>query len=821
MMSVQGSWALAWALMLTSCAATPNKYDIAIADRCPDVVSTEPSRAALDSAAGGDNWFLTEVLYKADDSEDIWTKTIEYMQGDGATDVAPKAVGLVLFILLLLTWWCCCYTCCPCCKCCRVCRAKEQKKSTDIVCKLIGTILILGIGAGLVVCWIFSVATYEDISNGSQRLGCTAAKMSKALVEGQTSPNFIGMTPLTNRFTSLSDILDDGSDFVTDFNQLIDNTVEIDQAFSFATETLELLKDMMSESANRMPKGHTCLLCDTLSGELTDVLDTMADSLASALTNARAEAKAALDADKREDLRRLLDDSVEPLSEVNELLLDALDPLVDGENWDMVESSVTEGRLSMYILPAYGLLAVICGGLGCLAFSLRESGADGQTQALPHRCACCSWCCGFFVAALCFLAGGFLQTLGVPLGVTCLTLDGFNGDVIDGSSDALELDLTGDSLTMVKNIVDQCLNPSDVSVSANFADVLLTTSAGSTQTMRQLIEADLKEAIDAPFAELQTKLSSANTALANNTGVTGLRELLSVYGASISEFIVTDGDSMNALIAADGITGEDVTMITSLACSNSTTFDDVPILGMDAYFSGPSALTESDYDLTVTMPCSSSALPPCFSEANCKASSFVIQTKEDLRNDVEFRCDVFQDASGTECPVWTQRVDGVAADYVTCMGSDNTYSRLPKNCTLTQFETYLAEFNERIKVAFTTLDDTTATMTAEIDVGLRELIDDNVVSEVTEILDGMGCNFLGEFYQSIIWGACYEGVGGMAYLGFLYVIVGALMCVLIIVTYAMWRRSVDNYNWDMEHPGDGGYPASSDDGGGGDRDESI
>ncbi|CAK0867962.1 unnamed protein product [Prorocentrum cordatum] len=812
MMSAQGAWALAWALLLTSCAATSNKYDIAIADRCPDVDTTEPSREALDSAAGGENWFLTEILYKAENSDDIPTKTIEYMQGDGATDVAPKAIGLVLFVLLFLTWWCCCYTCCPCCKCCRVCRAKEQKKSTGLVCKLIGTIVVFGIGAGLVLCWIFSAATYEDISNGSQRLGCTAAKMTKALVEGQSSPAFIGMTPMTNRFTSLSDVLDDDSDFVTDFNQLIDDTVEIDKAFSYVTQTLELLKDMMDESANRVPNGHKCLICDSLSDELTGVLDTMADSLASALTNARAEAKAALDTDKRQDVRTLLDESVAPLSDLNTLLVDALDPLVDGDSWDLVESSVFEGRLSMYVLPAYGMLAVVFGCLGCLAFSLRESGADGQTQALPHRCACCSWCCGFLVALLCFFTGGLLQAVGVPLGVTCLTLDGFSGEVIDGAQDALDLDLTGDSLTMMKNIVDKCLNPQDVTVPANFADVLLITSGGSTQTMRQLIEADLKEAIDAPFDELQTKLASEETTLANDTGVTTLRQLLSEYGAAIAELIVTDSTSMDTLIAADGITGQDITMITSLACANSP-FVDLPTVGMDAYFTGPSAITQSDYSLALTAPCNSTALPPCSSEANCQATSFIIETKEGLRSDAVFRCDVFQDASGTVCDVWAAGTGGIATDYETCMGSDSTYSRLQTPCTLAEFGAYLAEFNERINVAFTTLDDTTGSMTTEIDVGLRDLLDENVVDEVTEILDGMGCNFLAEYYQSVVWGACYEGVGALAYLGFLYVIVGALMCVLIIVTYAMWRRSLDNYNWDIEHPGEAGYPGTSDYGG--------
>jgi len=672
-----------------------------------------------------------------------------------------------------------------------------------MICKVIGIIVVLGIGAGLVFCWMFSAATYEDISDGKQRLGCTAAKLTKALVEGQDSPSFIGMTPMTDRFSGLSSVLDDDSTFVAEFNGIIDNTQEIDRAFEFAKETLSLLQEMMANSDNALPDGHTCLICTDLSDQLDSVISTMDDSLASALSNARAEAKSALDGDKREDLRKLLTDSTAPVTDLNELLVDALDPLVDGDTWDEMVNAVDQGRMSMYALPGLGIVATLFGCLGCFAFLLREKrpiNYDGQsyeqTQALPHRCSCCSWCCGFLVAALCFFVGGLLQILGVPLGVACLTLDDFSGSVIETTKSALELDLDGDELTMMKDIVDQCLNPPDYTVEANFADILKITSDGTSQTMRALIENDLKVAIDTPFDELQAKIDEegATTELAEDAGVKALRNFVYDFGGNISGLIMTDESSMATLIVAAGETAPSsgwVGYFTTLRCADYA-FEDEILPGNDGFLA---TLTQLD----TTSDCASTPTNTCDAEADCWASTTVMETKEQL----VFRCDKFADSLGGECDVWASDANGVAIDYSACMGTDNTYTRMEDTCTIAQFEEYLAKFDERIDVAFKTLDNITNAIRTTINDDLRALLDDQVLDEVTDILDGLSCNFLGEYYKNIIWGACYEGVGGISYLGFLYVIMGAIMCLLTIVTYALWRRSIDNYNWEQDNWGAG------------------
>jgi hypothetical protein len=811
--------------MLTSCAAT-NKYDVAIADRCTGIDSNEPSKSALTDASGGENWFLKEVLEKANNQDDIATKLTDYMQNDGSTDVGQKGVGLVLFFLVLLTWWCCCYTCCPCCKCCRVCRAKDEKKPTGFPCKLVGTIVTLGIGAGLVVCWIFSAAAYEDIDNGIERLGCSAARFAKALSEGQTSPAyFIGVTPMVTRFGDLSNIFDDGSTFVTSFNSLIDGTDTIDKAFAFATETLSLLEEMMDVAENANPTGHECMMCGPLKTKLTEVKSIMADSLASALKTAREDAKSALDTDKRAELRTLLTDSTKPLTEIDDLLGDALDDLVDADTWDQVRSGKDQGKMTMFALPGLGMVATLFGILGCLAFLLRENSSDGQTTALPHRCGCCSWCCGFLVAALCFVIGGFLQVLGVPLGVVCLTLDEFSGSVIDNTQPALELDLTGDSLSMMKDIVDKCLNPPDFTVSANFADILqITNASGQTVTMRQMIEADLKDAIDTPFNELTSKMSGVTTALAEDSGVIALRQFVYEHGGNISSLILTNQALMETAMSTAGVVIPSATfwsadaypnnVYTTLNC-NDYTFEGQTLKGNEDYWA---AFTNSDDQAGTASArlCGwpTNDLSACTDTDKCPARSFIVKTKASLMDAsaTSFRCDEFQSSSGVTCDPWVADANGIASGWLTCMDSTtNAYTRETIQCTLADFENYLTKFDTRIDVAFKTLDSTANSMETQINVGLRDLLTDTILDEITDILNGLECNFLGEYYKTIIWGACYEGVGGIAYIGFIWVIMGALMIALIIATYALWRRSIDNYNLGDTGEGPGNMSYADDD----------
>jgi hypothetical protein len=177
-----------------------------------------------------------------------------------------------------------------------------------------------------------------------------------------------------------------------------------------------------------------------------------------------------------------------------------------------------------------------------------------------------------------------------------------------------------------------------------------------------------------------------------------------------------------------------------------------------------------------------------------------------------FRCDEFQSSSGVTCDPWVADANGIASGWLTCMDSTtNAYTRETIQCTLADFEDYLTKFDTRIDVAFTTLDSISSSMEIKINEGLRDLLTDTIINEITDILSGLECNFLGEYYKTIVWGACYEGVGGIAYIGFIWVIMGALMIALIIATYALWRRSIDNYNLGDTGEGPGNMSYADDD----------
>jgi hypothetical protein len=319
-------------------------------------------------------------------------------------------------------------------------------------------------------------------------------------------------------------------------------------------------------------------------------------------------------------------------------------------------------------------------------------------------------------------------------------------------------------------------------------------------------------------------MSGVTTALAEDSGVIALRQFVYEHGGNISSLILTNQPLMETAMTTAGVfipsatwwagTAYPDNVYTTLNC-NDYTFEGATLKGNQDYWA---TFTESDHQAgdSSARLCmwSSSDLPNCASSDPCSGRSFIVKTKASLMNAgaTSFRCDVFQDASGSECNVWAAGANGIATSWTSCMDSTtNAYTRKTTPCTLTDLESYLKEFDTRIDVAFTTLDSISSSMEIKINEGLRDLLTDTIINEITDILSGLECNFLGEYYKTIVWGACYEGVGGIAYIGFLWVITGALMIALIIVTYALWRRAIDNYNLGDTGEGPGNMPYGEDD----------
>lgn len=813
----------------------------AISDRCADGFigdfDAEDAREEMEATLGGSN-FVLDILTEASSPDDAEARATEYMKTDGVTFMLRKTAGLTMFGLMLLLFPCFCLTACPCCQRCRVCRPKDDPRNTNAILKLVGLCAVGAVGIGIFICWGYAVAGHAEISDGVDNLGCTSAKLIHTALEGQNDPDayFIGMNRMITDFQALEEVFDMDSDFMMKLNVLIDSTQDIDTSVMLATETLSLLKDMMRQTDNSNPGGfHTCVFCATVAEQVGESVDALGASLGSALAEARLEAKQALAEENTEDMKRLLNQSVQPTLDAKESLSDVLEPFVDSEDWDQVQVVVDEYGLGVVLaLVAQAAIVVAIGFLAMGCFVAREGNNIGGYNRSIHKSSCCVWNVAWLLCLCCFLWGGFIQLLAVPLSSVCLILDDVNGDMIRDIRSTLDLtvDPQSDDFVIMTDVVDKCLNPVDSTIAANLADIFFITDPNGTRTtMREELVGGLEGRIMPPFEVVSERVSDlSQTELQSNVAVLELRSLLSTTGPDLDGWITTD---MAAIVDS----GEDwasslpqawLGYTTSVRCDDYTGgealcgVESCEVPGIQTY-----AATEKDANgATLNFPddtCSGigdgiSVGSDCSSAIDadqCEADDFLLNRKYEVMTNRIFRCDVFEadtsintSESGDSCDIKDMRQSNPVENIWSndCIRSDGTLKRKEVMCTLEEFSEYIADFDTRIQIAMARVDATSVATSDAIDVEMRDLINATVFLPINTIIDGIQCNWLSDHYQETIHGVCYQGVVGMNRIGAVYVVVGVLLVLLIMIMYALWRRAVDNIKLREATLTSDGYP---------------
>jgi hypothetical protein len=813
----------------------------AISDRCADGFigdfDAEDARLEMEATLGGRN-FVLDILTEADSPDDANARATEYMKTDGVTFILRKMVGITMFGLMLLLFPCFCLTACPCCVRCRVCRPKDDPRNTNGIVKLLGLCAVGAVGIGIFICWGYAVAGHAEISHGVDNLGCTSAKLIHTALEGQNDPDayFIGMNRMVTDFQALEKVFDMDSDFMMKLNVMLDDTQGIDTSILLATETLSLLKDMMRQTDNSNPGGfHTCVFCASVAEQVGESIDVLGTSLGSALAEARVGAKQALAEENTEDMKRLLHQSIQPTLDAKASLTDALEPFVHPEDWDQVQVLVGAYGLGVVLaLVAQAAVLVAIGFLAMGCFVAREGNSVGGYNRTVHKSACCVWTVAWMLCLCCFLWGGFIELLAVPLSSVCLILDDVDGDMIRDIRSTLDLavDPQSNDFVIMTDVVDKCLNPDDPTIAANLADIFFITDLNGTKTtMREELVGELQDTIMPPFEVVVERVSDlSQTEIQNNVAVLQLRSFLSTTGSDLDAWILTD-------TAAIVDSGEDwasslpaawLGYTSSVRCDDFTGGADLcgvgscEVPGIQTY-----AATEKDANGAVlNFPddtCSGigdgiSVGSDCLSAVDadrCAADDFLLNKKHDVMTNRIFRCDVFEaepssntSESGDACDIKDMRQSNPVENIWSndCIRSDGTLKRKEVMCTLEEFSEYIADFDKRIQIAMQRVDATSAATSNTIGVEMRELINTTVFLPIETIIDGIQCNWLSDHYQETIHGVCYQGVVGMNRIGAVYVAVGVLLVLLIVIMYALWRRAVDNVKLREATLTSDGYP---------------
>jgi hypothetical protein len=786
----------------------------AVSERCTDGFigdfDAEDGREEMEATLGGNN-FVLDILTEASSPEDAETRATEYLESDGVTLVGRKMFGFAMFVLMLVLFPCFCLTACPCCVRCRVCRPKDDPRNTNGILKLIGLCAVGGVGVGICICWGYALSGHALISDGVDNMGCTSAKLIHTALEGQEDPDafFIGLDQMVTQFQALENIFDMDSDFMMELNVMIDDTQDIDTSIQLATETLSLLTDMMRQTNNANPGGfHTCVLCATLAEEVAPAASALGSSLGSALAQARSETKKQLSEANTEEMKRLLNQSIQPTIDAKESLSERAEPFVDAQNWDEVQ--VVVGTYGLGVVLALVALAAVLVAIGFLSmgcFLAREGDNVRGYNRTVHKSACCVWMVAWLLCLSCFLWGGFIEVLAVPLSSVCLILDDVNGDMIRDIRSTLDITLDPESsdFVMMTDVVDKCLNPVDPTQAANLADIFfITDDNGTRTTMREQLVGELEDKIMPKFDEVADIIAeSAQSDLENDPVVVAIRSLLSTTGPDVDGWIVTDRAAIRGSgeAWAPSLPEAWPGYASLVRCGDYT--EGVP--GVEAGVESYVTAEDGANGATLNFPndtCSGigdgiSVGSDCLSAVDadrCSADDFLLHKKHDVMTDPIFRCDVFETDSGDPCDIKDMLQSNPVLNIWSndCIRADGTLRRREVSCTLQDFSDYLAGFDERIQNAMARVDATTAATATAIGVDMRALLEAQVISPIIAVIDGIQCNWLSEHYQETINGVCYQGVVGMNRIGTVYVAVGMLLVFLIMIMYALWRRAVDN-----------------------------
>lgn len=755
-------------------------------------------RSVMEGQVGEENILLT-VLKEAKSQDDLGTVAEEKLQGPVVgTAVAKVAFGFVL----IFVWFCCSFfSCCPCFKCCRCGSGKVRNTMarTKIVvvvfCAVFGFLIVLVSGLG--------TTAFGKILDGLDNLACTSAKLLDGVLAGQTNPYFMGFVPLLETFEGMEESLGETAPFMTGLVDLIDSTATIEQSVALTSQTLLLLDRALDVPSEITDNVHRCKFCAELKAPLAATSLSLQSGVASSLASARTEVKGQLQGENAKVLVNTLRSAAEPIIEVKNILRDTLSIFVDTDKF-MQLRGIVDGPVrqvvNLIIVLALVLLAFVV--LTSVLWIMRPGSAEAPSIMVP-RCAGCNWCCGFWFAILTFIIGGLMSVVGFSLSGVCLVMDDMSVALLKDISPSLGVNTTGESKQQLFDIVDACIVPADPNSNALLLDLVKTRDNASAPlvSLRQQIVDDVKSAVKSKFDDIDSKMA-VNVSLETNPEMVNLMDILTNTAVDTmilfedSDLFVND-KTYQPMASVKSLT--EAAIGSSLACADATS-SLVPgevLKGIDTYMGNLSSLGTSTSDVAGTciddVTCPGSGP----NKAPCEAGKKFLQLKTKIQQ-ATFKCDVFAD------PVNNQACDpmNMASTVVnnktswtsTCQKADGTFTVKEVPCDFKTWVAHVRDFNVRIRKSLQRVDKTVDESGSTISSGMFALVEQYVFTPIDQIADGVTCGFMSRYYRQVVDGLCYQGAVGFSNLGTAYQWVGGISLVMTILTYAIWRRTVDNVN---------------------------
>jgi len=769
----------------------------------------------LVNAVDGENKILN-IMKESTSNEEFVDKVVSELP----PWLIKIAIPIILAFVVVIFYLFCCWTGCPCCKCCRCCSAPKQNSK---LCKMIFVALLLVCLLAMLISFLMTITGYKSSRAGLDTMSCSAVQLLDGALNGETDPFFVGILPVFEKLDTLDKQFEDNSQLMTDVEAILAKTVTIQDAVTVSGGVLKLLGDMMELSQNVNPtyttlpsedSMHECVFCEQLAGPLQTVGTVLDDGVGTALSAVRTGVDEVLSPANRQEMQTLLREAADPLVDFKVQVRDVFSSMLDGGTFDEIKvilDSYVEPGLLLFFFLALILFIFSCCSAGC--WVLRETNADGTFSKQPHRLACCVWGCAPFVVFPVMLLGGLLTAGTSPLSGVCLIMADIDSQMLDSIGPAIGMNISGDEGVMLRGMVDSCIATKNESLNANFMDIIFTRDAvtGDKVYVREELVSSVQAPLDEAFAGLDEALSNGDVSISNNSDLVALRTALGRN--PLDAFLLPDPNKMSNSADFQPMLGDSelqVVLQTSSRCDNHTVVGDVgsyssgqTMLGMEHFVTKLESFGDQEVatgtclkEVTCHSTLSASA------SAACDAGNKFVRLLRKLTEtpDQIFRCDIFQDAGGSDCdPIdMVQGSDGQwDNDCLIVEGSEKVLKPKTRHCNLTEFVTYVQAFDQRIENVMARLDNATNTVMTSITGDLRTVIDNLILDPVVSIVDGLTCGFLPKVYRGVIDGLCYQGILGFRMIGASWVVVGFAVILLAIVMYALWRRAIDNVNGEL------------------------
>jgi len=189
------------------------------------------------------------------------------------------------------------------------------------------------------------------------------------------------------------------------------------------------------------------------------------------------------------------------------------------------------------------------------------------------------------------------------------------------------------------------------------------------------------------------------------------------------------------------------------------------------------------------------------SKAKCASGNAFIELKQSIFESDRFRCDLFKDANGNVCNpsgMTSSTKSGQTTYSNDCMLANGSWITQKVTCSWDEYVEYVATFSTWMELVLERLDVAIIEKGDSVVVSMNDIVTQYVIHPMDYIINGSNCYMLHDTLSYFTSSLCYEVVWGLYAVSRAFVVCASMAVVLTVLVFAVWRRTIDNYNAEQD-----------------------